>query len=98
MQIVDNVTQYGWWPYRAANPDELSSLWLPAWPDQEFKLLSRLAAAWSGLEWLAMGTWHRRDHELPAKGFADRYPGFAREIIAHSDSESPRGFTSHSEW
>lgn len=98
MQIVENVTQYDWWPYPATNSGELSSLWLPVSPDKELELLSGLATAWSGLEWLVMGTWHRGDRDLPAKGFADRYPGFARETIALSDSESPRGFMSHSEW
>lgn len=98
MQIIENVAQYDWWPYRAADSGELSSLWLPALPEKEFELLARLATAWSGLEWLVMGTWYRRDRELPAQGFVDRYPGFAREIIAHGDSVSPRGLASHSEW
>jgi hypothetical protein len=98
MQIVESVMQYDWWPYRSADSGELSSLWLPALPENEFELLAGLAKAWSGLEWLVMGTWHRRDRELPAQGFLDRYPGLAREVIAHGDSVSPRGLASHSEW
>jgi hypothetical protein len=101
MQIIENVARYDWWPYRAADSGKasnVSSLRLPVEPAEEPGLLLELAAAWSELQWLAVGTWHRRQRGLPAQGFAARYPGLAREIIARCDSEGPRGFVSHSEW
>lgn len=104
MQIIEDVSQYEWWPYPAMDlsgrPEwpTLSSLWLPVDPDEEPELLARLATAWAGLEWLVMDTWHRKQRDLPARGFTERWPGFAREIIARSDTESPRGLVLHAEW
>ncbi len=108
MQIIEDVSQYEWWPYPAVDLSSwrpewpewptLSSLWLAVNPDEEPELLARLATAWAGLEWLVMNTWGRKQRDLPAQGFTERYPGFAREIIARSDTESPRGFVWHAEW
>lgn len=108
MQIIENVSQYEWWPYPAVDLSErlvdlgerldLSSLWLPVNTEEEPELLARLATAWAGLEWLVMNTWVRKQRDLPAQGFTVRWPGFAREIIARSDTERPSGLVSHTEW
>jgi hypothetical protein len=100
MQIVEAVARHEWWPYRTMEMDGGSpdTLWLAVPPDRERELLNELTVAWSDLEWLVMGTWHRKQAALSAQGFAERYPGLARELVGRGESESPRGLVSSSEW
>jgi hypothetical protein len=100
MQIVEAVARHEWWPYRTTETDggSLDTLWLAIQPDRERELLSEIAVAWSDLEWLVMGTWHRKQAALSTQGFTERYPGLTQELVARGELESPRGLVSSSEW
>jgi hypothetical protein len=101
MGVIEDVERRAWWPYPTSDVSArggLGSFWLPSPPSGEAELLSELASAWSDMTWLLMGTWHRKQRDLPARGIADRYPGLACEVFARSESESPRGIISNAEW
>ncbi|MFH9083691.1 hypothetical protein [Streptomyces sp. NPDC017673] len=76
-----------------------SALWLPAHPDNEAMLVAELSAAWRTFEWFALGTWYAPGSSSHgSSGFANRYPGMTREIIAESVMETPRGLKVRAEW